>query len=189
MNNRITEFLLETNVITSDEIELYQFGFDLIVKKVIHTFLILIIGFLGGHFLGMVSFLVTYAWLREYAGGYHARTPKGCYCCTVLVTISVLVMLFIFRRLNVGLICICMLISGIVIWRQSPQETPTKPLSEKEKVLYRRKTRRILLCLAVTFGIGCCLSKEGAAGIACSWMVQMAMLFLGRCFAKNIRYS
>lgn len=58
MNNRVTKFLLETNVITSDEIEIYQYGFDLIVKIIIHTFLILIIGFLFGHFLEMVSFLV-----------------------------------------------------------------------------------------------------------------------------------
>ena len=162
MNNRVTKFLLETNVITSDEIEIYQYGFDLIVKIIIHTFLILIIGFLFGHFLEMVSFLVTYAWLREYAGGYHARTSKGCYYCTILVTIFVLVMFFIFRQLNVGLICICMLISGIVIWRGSPQEAPTKPLSEKEKVIYRKKTRSILLCLAVIFGIGCVLSREVA---------------------------
>lgn len=33
MNNRVTKFLLETNVITSDEIEIYQYGFDLIVKN------------------------------------------------------------------------------------------------------------------------------------------------------------
>ena len=183
MNNRVTKFLLETNVITSDEIEIYQYGFDLIVKIIIHTFLILIIGFLFGHFLEMVSFLVTYAWLREYAGGYHARTSKGCYYCTILVTIFVLVMFFIFRQLNVGLICICMLISGIVIWRGSPQEAPTKPLSEKEKVIYRKKTRSILLCLAVIFGIGCVLSRE--VGIVCSWIVQMAMLFFGRYFAKK----
>ena len=185
MNNRVTKFLLETNVITSDEIEIYQYGFDLIVKIIIHTFLILIIGFLFGHFLEMVSFLVTYAWLREYAGGYHARTSKGCYYCTILVTIFVLVMFFIFRQLNVGLICICMLISGIVISRASPQEAPTKPLSEKEKVIYRKKTRSILLCLAVIFGIGCVLSREVAVGIVCSWIVQMAMLFFGRYFAKK----
>lgn len=78
-----------------------------------------------------------------------------------------------------------MLISGIVIWRGSPQEAPTKPLSEKEKVIYRKKTRSILLCLAVIFGIGCVLSREVAVGIVCSWIVQMAMLFFGRYFAKK----
>lgn len=185
MSKKITELLIETNVITSDEVELYQYGFDLITKKLMHMFLILLIGLIGGLFLEMTFFLGAYVCLREYAGGYHARTIRGCYCCTMFVTLVSLAMLFIFRQLNIELICICMLISGIVIWTQSPQEAPTKPLSEKEKALYGRKTRCNLLCMGILFGIGCCLYRASAEGIACAWIIQMAMLFIGRCFAKK----
>ena len=146
-------------------------------------------GHIGGHFLGMVSFLIAYICLREYAGGYHARTTKGCYCCTVIVTLAVLAMLFIFRQLNDGGICICMLISGIVIWRQAPQETPSKPLSEIEKALYGKQARKNLLRTGILFGIGYCINREIATGVVSAWMVQMIMLFMGRCFSKNIRYS
>ena len=189
MNKKITEFLIKTNIITTDEVELYQYGFDLTVKKVIHVLVILLIGHIGGHFLGMVSFLIAYICLREYAGGYHARTTKGCYCCTVIVTLAVLAMLFIFRQLNDGGICICMLISGIVIWRQAPQETPSKPLSEIEKALYGKQARKNLLRTGILFGIGYCINREIATGVVSAWMVQMIMLFMGRCFSKYIRYS
>lgn len=189
MNKKLAEFLIKTNMITFDEVEIYRYGLDLIVKKVMHILLILSIGLMGGHFLGMVSFLIAYVCLREYAGGYHARTTKGCYCCTVFVTLFVLVMFFIFRQLNVGVICICILSSGIYIWRHSPQETLTKPLSESEKAFYEKKARKNLLCTGILLGISHCISREIAAGIFCAWVVQMIMLFIGRCFAKNIRYS
>ncbi len=189
MNRKITEFLIETNIITYDEAELYQYGLDLIGKKVMHILLILSIGLMGGHFLGMVSFLIAYVCLREYAGGYHARTTKGCYCCTAFVTLFVLAMFFMFRQLNVGWICICMLISGSYIWGCSPQETLSKPLSESEKAFYGKKARKNLVCTGVLFGLSYRICGEIAAGIFGAWIVQMIMLFIGRCFAKNIRYS
>ena len=180
----MTGFLIEANVIKEDEAELYEYGLSLIGKKISHMLLILLIGWIGGQLLGMISFLASYICLREYAGGYHAKTSKYCYLCTGVVTLSVLVMFFIFRRLNVGWICICMLISGIIIWRQSPQETPTKPLSEKEKALYGRKARCYLLCLGILFGISVCFLREIAEGIACACIVQMFMLIIGRCLGK-----
>lgn len=41
----------------------------------------------------MVSFLVAYICIREYSGGYHARTTGGCFACTVVVAIGVSVFL------------------------------------------------------------------------------------------------
>lgn len=179
MNKRVAEYLVENHVIVRGEIELYEYGFDLVVKKIIHSILILVSGIISGCLLEMVCFLVSYIYLREYAGGYHAKTAKGCYCCTVAVTVSVLAMCYGFRQFNIGLIC--MLLSGIGIWRQEPQDSPNKRLSEKEKMLYRKKARRSLVCFGILFLISSYCCSKIAVGIVCAWMVQLVMMCIGRC--------
>ena len=37
MEERIKRLLLETEVIKTDEIELYSYGLDLLVKKIVHN--------------------------------------------------------------------------------------------------------------------------------------------------------
>ena len=65
MSKRITGFLIEANVIKEDEAELYEYGLSLIGKKISHMLLILLIGWIGGQLLGMISFLASYAFYGQ----------------------------------------------------------------------------------------------------------------------------
>lgn len=189
MNKKIIKFLLETGTINEDNVELYQYGLDLVIKKIIHVFLILLIAYIFNMFFSTLIFVITYMVIREYSGGFHAKTVVGCYLCTFTVTICLVMLLYIFQQLNSIWAWIVLLISGIIIWLFSPQETENKHLSVKERAVYQKKARAYLLFFIIA-AILCCRNAIIVRGIVCSCFMQATMLtieILGK--LKNERHQ
>ena len=63
-------FLLDESV-PLDEVEIYLYGVRLLIKKLCHIIFIILLGFFFGEFFSIAIFLITYAHIREYSGGYH----------------------------------------------------------------------------------------------------------------------
>ncbi|MGC4019951.1 MAG: accessory gene regulator B family protein [Muricomes sp.] len=177
MEKKILSFLIRSEVIDEEKTEIYRYGLNIFIKKIIHILLFLVIGFIGGEFWGVFIFLVAYASMREYSGGYHAKSVTGCYCCTIIVSICLLILLNIFQRLDTYILYTMMLICGYTIWSLSPQEADNNPLEENEMVDYRKKTHKYLI------GFGC-ISLAGfflnviLKGISCAWIIQTVMLLM-----------
>lgn len=170
-------FLVNSGVVEEDEMELYSYGCSLLIKKIIHTTLILTIGVVTNQFLSMLIFLLTYIVIREYSGGYHAKTELGCYICTISVTVSVEVL---FNRLpgreNIA-VDIFLVFCAVIIWSLSPQDTKKKPLQVKEYYAYRKKTREFLIISAIILLLGSA-NTIVFKGITCAWIVQAVMLLV-----------
>ncbi|MDD3338267.1 MAG: accessory gene regulator B family protein [Lachnospiraceae bacterium] len=178
MVEKVVKLLVRNGEIVQEEIEIYQYGLELLTKKLLHVFVILFIGFIGDEFFEVLVFLMAYASIREYAGGYHAKTEIGCYCCTGVVTLSTLFFLQKFQTLRIGWIWLMLVACGIVIWLFSPQEALNKPLSVREKLVYRKKAHFYLfleglLCLSGFF------LETVLYGITCAWTIQTVMFFTG----------
>lgn len=181
MNKKIIKLLIANNEANSNDIAVYQYGIELLKKKICHIFLILLLSFVCKEIWGMVLFLVAYASIREYSGGYHAKSDAGCYFCTMLVSVAAI---FIFKgiRYTQGMtslwIWIGILFCGIWIWILSPQEAANRPLQNEEKVLYRKITHRyeIIFGILSLFGIWWPII---AYSIAAAWSVQFVMLIGG----------
>lgn len=175
MEKSIIKFLVETGVVGPDEIELYSYGISLLLKKIVHTVIILVIGAISGMFWCMLVFLLSYIAIREYSGGYHAKTRIGCCTCTVIVTISVVVMFNLFPEPDSIYFQILLLICAILIWFLSPQDTDNKPLEVEERYVYRKKTRKLLTISAIILLL-CYANATIFLGIASAWIIQAVML-------------
>lgn len=178
MIEKVTQFLIRNAIIASEEIEVYQYGLELLIKKLLHACIILLIGFLCGEFFGIFVFLIAYASIREYAGGYHAKTELGCYCCTGTATVCTIFLLHVFHQISIEWIFLLLLICGTAIWIFSPQEAVNRPLEDYEKKVYREKAHVYLvlegiLCLSGFF----CISI--LYGIVCAWIIQAVMIWVG----------
>lgn len=77
-SNRLTDFLLNKNIVSDEDREIYIYGFEAMLSTVVNAFLILIIGIVTGLLKETLIFLLGFALLRVYSGGYHARTHIGC---------------------------------------------------------------------------------------------------------------
>lgn len=175
----VVKILVKENIIKPEETTLYRYGLSLLTKKILHVFIMLLFGTILDKFENTVFFLIAYAGIREYAGGYHAKTTTGCYFCTGGVIIFSTLLFYIFQNVNLIELCLILVFCGGIIWVLAPQETPNKPLDTQEMVLYRKKSRKCLIaegaiCLA------CFFSGAIISGIVCAWIIEVIMLIVGR---------
>lgn len=184
MVEKTIKFLVRNAMIEPAEMEIYQYGLALLIKKILHVFVIFFIGFLGGEFFGVLVFLTSYASIREYAGGYHAKTELGCYFCTGIVTVSTLFLIHIFHLICLEWVLLLLFSCGTAIWFLSPQEAHNKPLEIEEKLVYRKKAHLYLILEGIV-----CLSgfiyKSLLYGVACAWTIQVTMFLAGMICKKR----
>lgn len=139
MIEKTINILIDNKIIVPEDKDIYQYGLALFVKKAFHTLIILLIGFITGEFWEILAFLIAYASIRKYAGGYHAKTEIGCYCCTITVTILVFLLLKIFQNINTNILWLFLIICGTIIYSISPIEAINKPLENHEKSFYKKR--------------------------------------------------
>lgn len=179
IKEQVASHFLPEEAVSQDELEIFLFGVNLILKKVCHIAFMLFLGFIFGEFYGIVLFLVIYAQIREYSGGYHADSSIGCFCCTIVATICAVVLVKILPQINLFLSLGCMLICGGIIWGLSPQEAENKPLMEKEKRKYLYVTRKYLL-ISGTICVFAVVYPLLMYSIITAWIIQAMMLIAGK---------
>ena len=93
LSTKITAFLIEQNIVSKKNKEVYEYGFDLLIADFINFSTILLIGVLCCRPWPTVLYLTIFVGLRSVCGGYHAKTHLKCHVCTIGVYIGFLVLL------------------------------------------------------------------------------------------------
>ena len=81
--------LVAHRIIDLDDVEIYQFGLESAMLKAVHYASMLLVGLLLGMLPETIVFLIVYATIRAYAGGYHADTRGVCYLLSWITILSV----------------------------------------------------------------------------------------------------
>ncbi|MBE6851638.1 MAG: hypothetical protein E7504_07950 [Ruminococcus sp.] len=136
ISKRISLFLYKNNVIDSEDIEIYMYGFEIIVSTIFATLIILAIGILLRMVALSILYLIIFSSLRQMTGGYHADTYFKCNLSFGIISFCILVLTRILSQdhvysLNIHLLFL--LFSTLVIIVYAPVENPNKPLDEKQK--------------------------------------------------------
>lgn len=172
-------FLIKTETINCEDIEIYQYGFNLLIKRLLHTVAILLIAASFNEFIGCSIFLLAYAGLREYSGGFHAKSEKGCFFCTLLISVCAIALLKIFPQYSLQVLWSIEVICGIFIWFFSPQEAINKPLEVQERIVYRKIAHKYLILFGIISIISIKYNKI-VCGITDALILQMLMLLFGK---------
>jgi len=144
MVGNVVDALINNDVIDRDDRELYEYGLEQGILMLINLFTTIIIGICFGMVIESIVFMLAYIPLRTYAGGYHAKNQWRCYFFSIAMMIVALLGIKgidLFSIVSVVLI----FISYVIIYTLSPVEDCNKLLNEKEKVIYKKKSRRILI--------------------------------------------
>ncbi|CEP45510.1 accessory gene regulator protein B [[Clostridium] sordellii] len=153
--NRITSFLISNKAIKREDYELYSYGFETLIAFFINISIILIIGYFLDKTLETILFLIFYCPIRQFSGGYHADNYLKC----LIVFISIYI-LNVLALNNLGyserdwIIFILACISYLGIWYIAPLEHRQKPLTIKEKNIYKKKVTK-LITIALIIAIIC----------------------------------
>lgn len=81
---KIARRLAASGTILSEDIDLYGYGFFLLLSSALYLFVVAIFGSVLGIFWESILFYFMFSILREYAGGIHAKTERGCMLSTIL---------------------------------------------------------------------------------------------------------
>lgn len=180
MKNKVINYISKYIDADEDMLVIYKYGIDIIISKLIHIFFVCLIGYLYNVLFETVLFLIFYSTLREYSGGFHANTKLRCFICTLIVIFAMIVLNKIFAEFSNQVKLFLLLIYGIIIIIFSPQDTTNKPLSNKEKAVYKRKVKKYLLIQVFFIYIS---SFYWFDILLSAWIIQIFMLLLG--YLKN----
>ena len=177
--DKITQVLVESNIIRSDERELYSYGFNQGLTILLNLLTALVIGLFFNCVLEIIIFMTAYIPLRSYAGGYHAKTPLICYCLSTLLLVLVE---FAVKYLHFNLFefLVVYFVTSAVILILSPIEDLNKPLECIECKTYKRKVIKIWIIESIILWVLFVLDfKIYAFCILIVYFVLTIMLVLG----------
>ena len=142
--SRLLSILQTQGFVDDSNDKIVELGLQRLKTIVLDILFSLLLSFLLGDLLVGIIFELSYCILRVYAGGYHAPTKL---ICTWLSYISVVLFLILIFFLPLRSIVMHMLLSAAIlsVVLFSPVESKNKPLSNREKQVYRRNSLLIAI--------------------------------------------
>ena len=134
------------NVITDDDVDVYSYGFELVISSVLNLVFVFAAAIALGITLQASAFVLSFALIRAFGGGYHAKTHRGCILAFLVVFLA---FAYALRYLPESAATVYMLsatgVSSLIICAVAPVEAKNKPLSEAKR--NRLKT----ICIIISF--------------------------------------
>ena len=133
-------FFVYKKIIESEDEDVYAYGTELLYSAVLNILLAVTISLVTETFFPTFLFMMAFVIIRQYRGGYHARTHIGCMSIlgTVLIVFSQLVR-YIPSGAETTISITLTIVSVILAIMFAPVEHYNKPLSESEKGSLRKK--------------------------------------------------
>jgi len=154
MSRQITRSLVNNDIIDFDDVTIYQYGLEVMFISLIEIAGLLLVGMAMGRADEAIIFMISFSTLRLYAGGYHADSVFKCFA---LILSFMLVDIYLCRVLSIEnypwLSVAILVASTILVHKYSPVSVVTRPVSEDERVSFRRKSIQIVL-LFLILGVG-----------------------------------
>lgn len=104
----ITNNLINSNLISQEDEEIYKFGLECYLLKLVHVITYSLAAIFLGKYIEYTIFIITYLLLRKFSGGIHANTRLG---CLIVSNVILIFSLFVGDYIND-----LMLISFFLLW-------------------------------------------------------------------------
>ena len=152
ISRKLFEAQLKCGVLGEEDRSLYEYGYQLLIGKLLVYVLILVMGIWTGSLLQIFVFLLAFTPIRQYAGGFHLEKAGACIWASGFLVCAAGQYLRFVPVPGIG----TMLLWGVsigIIWALAPVGCSNKRLDEKETEVYRRRTRILLGLESIVTGI------------------------------------
>jgi accessory gene regulator B len=136
----VADVLIKKEISKREDKDFLVYGLSIGIELIFNMITTIALGFIGGMVLESLVFLVSFSFLRIYAGGYHCKKAITCYFLSSGVVAFVLLMVKFTtaeQKIMTGLIML--VFSVLIILKFAPMETPDKLFDEEERNYYRKK--------------------------------------------------
>lgn len=154
----ITDYLYNQGAIKDEDKEIYVYGFDCFILSLFQTIILLVIGVITNSIIDSVVFVIVFALIRRYSGGYHAETKIA---CTIWTSAMLVGAISFVNVVNIGemkfLIFLMMVFNAIIIILYAPIRNENKPLNP---ILVGENRRKAIICTAIISVLALLLSNN-----------------------------
>lgn len=173
-----SKFINNPNIIF-DKIEIYQYGFFILLSNIFFLIITIIFGLALNLLEHSLVFYIFFFVIRQFAGGYHASTETK---CEIISALSIFVCLVVIRLsklygFDTALFCLA-IVAAISIAVFCPLDTPEKPLSEKEFKYFRKISWVILFVITGTIVISYCFRFNVLFAPCCMSLILESVLII-----------
>lgn len=161
----ITGCLIKNKIIDNTKLDIYIYGFEIMISNIICFGIGLLIGTVFSEFAECIVFLSVFVMLRRYCGGYHAETYLK---CDTIFTINILLVMTILKVISFYPIYIHFIIdciSIVSVFMLAPVENKYKPLTEDAKKKHKLWATIISLIIITISSVLCFINIKFAAVI------------------------
>lgn len=154
MEERIIVMMLNHNIISERDKEIYKYGLRTLRQKLISMAAAIIIALILGKLNILLLLLVCMMPIRRYAGGFHERTPFRCFVVSQLMFIVMeLIVDDKAASSDIGImIAVFGAVAGsIIIIKKAPVESVNRRLLQRQKIKYRNIA--LILCALWDFAL------------------------------------
>lgn len=148
---KLSNRLLQNEVITEDVIDVYVYGFELIISSLVNTLVIILAGSLLSKIVQTVSFLFVFILLRSFTGGYHANTYTKCSIVT-FSTYATVLLLSHYINISKFAYMTLLILGAIILAIFAPIKNPNKQLTELKIRIFKILSLFIFI-MFITVGI------------------------------------
>lgn len=155
ISKKISLFLCRKSIIKHDDIEIYEYGFETICSTVLGLVITLAIGLIFRMFLLSIAYYIMFVAIRQFTGGYHAKSYFRCNLTFSIVTIFVfsLTKMAVYSKMyTVPNHILFLFLSFIVVFHFAPIENENKPLDQKQK----KRNKKIAIALTLVVSLLSC---------------------------------
>lgn len=141
--------LLRNDIIESEKLDIYIYGFEVMISSISGFAIALILGIAFSQLLECILFLIIFVSMRSFCGGYHADTYLKCNCIFAVTIASVMLLVKLITAPPIYIHFLIGVFSLITVIAFTPVENKFKSLDLKTK----KKCRVISIFLTVVFSI------------------------------------
>lgn len=140
----VTQQLVQKNIIEFEDYDIYMYGLQMFIASIFKGIGIFAIFYGLGWLKEAIVFIMAFGILRINAGGYHSSTYFRCFILTI-ITMIISIVLAIFIIPYTFMILPILVISILLVLQYAPVDTPNKPLSNEEYLVYRKRSIIVVL--------------------------------------------
>lgn len=161
------------------DMDILRYGLELKLSKIFHICIMLLISIVYYKIFDGIFFIIVYSKLRQCAGGFHAKSEKGCWFVSIAVMNCAMIGLKLMVNFNFITCLIPLAIFSFVIIRLSPVDCYNKPIDSEDIISYKYKTIKVVCILDICcFALGF-LKSSLYLSIVIAFFIQIITMILG----------
>lgn len=150
MKRKIKEFMVTAEIVDEREAEVVEFGLDMLKTVLLGGVVVIGAGAIFGILKETLLFVALLMLIRQYAGGFHAKTRLKCALMSI-VLLFLSVAIFQYVSLSWQIQIFLYLCGLFLIIRYAPVENAGKPLDDLEVKTYGKRMKWVLTAESFLF--------------------------------------